>query len=78
MSGTSDNTTEQAQLEQQRDELRARLDTIRSDLRQPLEADSEERAIQLENREVLEGIARATSEELARVEQRLARLRAGR
>lgn len=78
MSGTSDNTTEQAQLEQQRDELRARLDTIRSDLRQPLEADSEERAIQLENREVLEGIARATSEELARVEQRLARVRAGR
>lgn len=78
MNQTSDNTTEQARLEQQRDELRARLDTIRSDLRQPLEADSEERAIQLENREVLEGIARATSEELARVEQRLARLRAGR
>lgn len=78
MSGTSDNTAEQVRLEQQRDELRARLDAIRSDLRQPLEADSEERAIQLENREVLEGIARAASEELARVEQRLARLRAGR
>lgn len=78
MDQSTDTTTEQARLEQQRDELRARLDAIRADLRQPLEADSEERAIQLENREVLEGIARATSEELARIEQRLARLKAGR
>lgn len=78
MDQSTDTTTEQARLEQQRDELRARLDAIREDLRQPLEADSEERAIQLENREVLEGIARAASEELARIEQRLARLKAGR
>lgn len=78
MNQTSDDRNEQTRLEQQRDELRARLDAIRTDLRQPLDADSEERAIQLENREVLEGIARAASEELARVEQRLARLKAGR
>lgn len=78
MNQTSDNANEQVQLERQRDELRARLDAIRDDLRQPLEADSEERAIQLENREVQEGIARAASEELARIEQRLARLKAGR
>ena len=78
MNLTSDDRNEQTRLEQQRDELRARLDAIRDDLRQPLEADSEERAIQLENREVLEGIARAASEELARIEQRLARLKAGR
>ena len=78
MNLTSDDRNEQARLEQQRDELRARLDAIRDDLRQPLDADSEERAIQLENREVLEGIARAASEELARIEQRLARLKAGR
>lgn len=78
MNQTSDDKNEQARLEQQRDELRARLDAIRTDLRQPLEADSEERAIQLENREVLEGIARAASEELVRIEQRLARLKTGR
>lgn len=58
----------------QRDELRARLESIRSDLRQPLDADSEERAIQLESREVLEGVARATWAELTRLEQRLAKL----
>jgi RNA polymerase-binding transcription factor DksA len=78
MNRTSDDRNEQVRLEQQRAELRARLDAIRDDLRQPLEADSEERAIQLENREVLEGIARAASEELARIEQRLARLKTGR
>ncbi|HEY9199383.1 MAG TPA: hypothetical protein VIR60_08455 [Gammaproteobacteria bacterium] len=66
------------QLIAQRDELRARIDAIRTDLRQPLDPDSEEQAIQLENREVLEGIARAAVEELARVEQRLAKFQVGR
>lgn len=78
MNQTTDKAAEQARLEQRRDELRARLDAIRADLRQPLDADSEERAIQLENREVLEGIGRATTEELVRVEQQLAQLKAGR
>ena len=59
------------ELVETRDRLRARLDAIRAEIRQGLDADSEERAIQLENREVLEGIARATSEELARIERRL-------
>ena len=58
-------------LVEERDRLRARLDDIRAEIRQGLDADSEERAIQLENREVLEGIARATIEELARIERRL-------
>ena len=65
---------EQARLLEQRDELRERLQRIEKDLRQRLDADSEERAIQLQNREVLEGIARAAAEDLARVEQRLAAL----
>jgi len=73
-----DGADEQARLIQKRDELRERLDTIRADLRQPLDADSEERAIQLENREVLEAIGRSTTEELARIEQKLAQLKAGR
>lgn len=63
-----------ARLTIQRDELRARLESLRSDLRQPLDADSEERAIQLETREVLEGVARVSWAELTRVEQRLATL----
>ncbi len=59
----------------QRDELRARIDAINADFRQRLDTDSEERAIQLENREVLEGIANAAAEELARIDKRLAELK---
>ena len=78
MAMTNQNQNDEAtRLIAQRDELRARLEAIRTDLRQPLDADSEERAIQLENREVLEGIARAATEELARVEHKLAQLKAG-
>lgn len=62
------------ELVEERNRLRARLDDIRAEIRQGLDADSEERAIQLENREVLEGIARATIEELARIERRLQEL----
>ena len=63
------------ELVEARDRLRARLDDIRAEIRQGLDADSEERAIQLENREVLEGIAHATIEELARIERRLQELK---
>jgi len=63
------------ELVEERDRLRARLDDIRAEIRQGLDADSEERAIQLENREVLEGIASATIEELARIERRLQELK---
>ncbi len=63
------------ELIEERDRLRARLDDIRAEIRQGLDADSEERAIQLENREVLEGIASATIEELARIERRLQELK---
>jgi hypothetical protein len=63
------------ELVEERDRLRARLDDIRAEIRQGLDADSEERAIQLESREVLEGIARATIEELARIERRLQELK---
>lgn len=54
-----------------REELRQRLEAIKADYRQGLDADSGERAVQLENAEVLEGIARATSEELERIEELL-------
>lgn len=62
------------QLSEKRDELLARLDAIRKDYQRGLDADSEERAIQLENAEVLDGIARAAEAELQRIETRLAAL----
>jgi hypothetical protein len=66
--------TDRAQLIKKRDELRQRLDNIERDYRQGLDADAEEQAIQLENAEVLEGIAKSTSEELQAIEQQLAEL----
>lgn len=72
---TPERAAEKARLLVRRDELRARLESIRDDYRQGLDADSEERAIQLENREVLDGIARAATEELQQVEKRLAELK---
>ena len=66
--------SEKSRLLEKRDELRARLEAIRKDVRRGLEADFEERAIQLENDEVLAGIAKATAAELESVEERLAKL----
>lgn len=63
-----------AELISKRDELYTRLRAIEEDYRRGLDADSSERAVQLENAEVLEGIARSTAEELERIEQQLAAL----
>jgi phage shock protein A len=65
---------ELAGLRKRRDELRARLTQIEQDYRQGLPADAEEQSIQLENAEVLAGIAKAAADELERVEARLAEL----
>jgi len=72
----SDKDLEQeiAELTRKRDELRARLEAIEREYRSGLSADSEEQAIQLENEEVLAGIAKATADELARIEARLEEL----
>ncbi len=70
----SDVNNEKEQLLKKRDELRARLDSIEKDYRQGLDPDSEEQAVQLENAEVLEGIAKSASEELQRIEKKLAEL----
>jgi RNA polymerase-binding transcription factor DksA len=64
--------TEREALLAKRDELRARLNAIEKDYRQGLAADSEEQAVELENAEVLEAIAKSTAEELQRIEARLA------
>lgn len=67
-------TQDRQALQARRDALRERLEAIERDYRSGLDPDSEERAVQLENAEVLEGIARAAAEELAQVEQQLAAL----
>lgn len=62
---------EKQQLIEKRDALRSRLISIEEDYRRGLDADSDEQAIQLENAEVLDAIAKSTAEELKRIEQRL-------
>ena len=66
---------EKAALLAKRDELRARSEAIEKDYRQGLDADAEEQALQLENAEVQAGIAKAAAEELAAIEEKLARLK---
>ena len=65
---------EKIQLTKKRDELRSRLDSIEKDYRQGLDSNSEEQVVQLENAEVLEAIAKSTSEELQLIEERIAKL----
>lgn len=59
------------QLLQRRKELEERLEQIRNDLGRGLEADLEEQAIQLENRDTMLEIARIAQEELDEVDARL-------
>lgn len=72
---TADLEVRITRLETKRDALFERLTAIERDYRQGLEADSEERAMQLENAEVLEAIARSTREELDAIENQLRMLR---
>ena len=67
-------TNRKQTLLRRRRELRERLDAINRDYRQGLDPDFEEQAVQLENAEVLAGIARATAAELDQVERQLAEL----
>lgn len=66
---------EKTQLLAKRDELRQRIAAIEADYKKGLDADAEEQAQQLENAEVLDGIARAAAEELATIEAKLATLK---
>jgi len=61
------------ELLKRRDELVARLESIEADYRSGLDANSTEQALQLENAEVLDGIARAAAEELEQIEKKLAK-----
>lgn len=63
------------QLLEKRKTLSERLEAIKRDISSGLDRDSEERAIQLENADVLNEICRVTIEELARVDNELSRLK---
>ncbi|MDX1693127.1 MAG: hypothetical protein R3208_05145 [Ketobacteraceae bacterium] len=62
------------ELSKRRDELITRLEAIRKDIGQGLDADLEEQATQLENAEVLEEISRVTAEELNDIQSAIERL----
>lgn len=71
----TDNLAEQrAELERRRDELADRLRRINLDYRRGLDKSFDEQAVELENAEVLQEIARVTAEELSRVEAEIRRL----
>ncbi len=61
------------ELKQQIDTVRDRLNRIRKDIRCPLEADSSEQAVQLEDRDVLMELERVEAKKLADLERELAR-----
>ena len=64
-----------AELRVKRDALRERLETIQQDYKKGLSADSDDQAIELENADVLEGIAKAAAEELNQIEEKLSILK---
>ncbi|MFO1390733.1 MAG: hypothetical protein U1E94_00690 [Agitococcus sp.] len=72
----SDLLAQKASLEARYAELNQRLQAIRQDYADGLDADSEERAQQLENEEVLAEIRRVAQEDLAKVAHQLAEVSA--
>ena len=63
------------ELTAKRDELLNRVETIKKDFRRGLNKDSSEQAVELENAEVLDEIARVSMEELAKVNVAIERLK---
>ena len=72
----SDLLAQKDNLEARYAELNQRLQAIRQDYADGLDADSEERAQQLENEEVLAEIRRVAQEDLAKVAHQLAEVSA--
>lgn len=64
-------------LEQQKAELMTRVDKIKADVGRGLEADSKEQAAQLENQEVLDGLANEATDEIAKISAALTRMDEG-
>lgn len=64
-------------LEARLQKLEARVETIEADLRKPEDRDLEERALEAENDQVLEGLDQAERWELQEIRDALARIEAG-
>jgi len=66
-----------AELERKKQELSARLDRISANLRRGYEADSKERAKQLEDNEVVDALGNEAREEVAKISAALQRMDSG-
>ena len=66
-----------ARLEHKKDELSSRLDRITANLRRGYEADSKERAKQMEDNEVVDALGNEARDELAKITAALRRMDAG-
>jgi RNA polymerase-binding protein DksA len=64
-------------LEEKRDELTARLDRVSANIRRSLDSDSEERAKQLADSEVVDALGNEAREELAKIAKALSRMDSG-
>jgi len=64
-------------MQKKRDELNARLERIKANLRRGLESDSKEQAKQLEDREVIDALGNEAREELARISATIRRIDSG-
>jgi len=64
-------------LEKKKSELSDRLERITANLRRGLETDSKERAVQLEDSEVVDALGNEARKELEKISQALRRLDAG-
>lgn len=64
-------------LEQKRDELQARLDRITANVRRSLDTDSEERARELADSEVVDALGNEAREELRKISSALERMESG-
>ena len=76
MAGARDGEIRQA-LEQKKQELTIRLERIHANLRRGYEADSKERAKQLEDNEVVDALGNEAREELKKITAAMIRLDAG-
>lgn len=65
------------QLIEKKNELTSRLDRINKNVRRPLDADSKERAKELEDQEVVDALGNEARVELAKVSEALERMSAG-
>jgi RNA polymerase-binding protein DksA len=65
------------QLETKKDELQARIDRVKANVRRGYEADSEERAKQMEDHEVVDALGNDARAEIVKITAAIARIDSG-